>query len=130
LTVKLLDLFFAARPMLHLPVWSIYLVALSYHHNLSGGSFELSDMAVLFGLSLLSAGSFYINQIFDYESDLINNKVSFLQKGMLSEKFLVVAYAIVSIVAIGIGLMMSFHIARIFLFLLMLSHIFSPNTFH
>jgi len=33
--MKQLDYIFAARPMLLLPVWSIFLVALHYHHELA-----------------------------------------------------------------------------------------------
>ncbi len=82
--MKVLDLVFAARPMLHLPIWTVYLVALHYHHQLAGGTFDLTDLGLLACISLLATGASYLNQVFDYESDRINNKVGFLQKGFLS----------------------------------------------
>ncbi len=44
-----LDLIFAARPMFHLPGWSIFLVSLHYHHQISGDSFSVEDIFVLVG---------------------------------------------------------------------------------
>lgn len=83
--MKLLDFIFAARPLLHLPVWSIYLVSLHYHLQLSGEKFGWTDLMVMVCLSFLVGGAYFINQIFDYESDRLNKKLGFLQRGYLSQ---------------------------------------------
>ncbi|MEW5797203.1 MAG: UbiA family prenyltransferase [Candidatus Zixiibacteriota bacterium] len=93
--MRWLDWFFAARPLLHLPIWSVYLVSLHYHHALSGEEFGWIDLAVLFGMSLLFAGAAYLNQIYDFESDRLNRKVGFLQRGFLTQRQLLVGCAIV-----------------------------------
>lgn len=84
--MKIFDYIFAARPILLLPVWSIYLVSLHYHHQLAGKTFSISDAGMLASLTLLSAAAYYINQIYDRESDRLNNKIGFIQNGILTEK--------------------------------------------
>jgi 4-hydroxybenzoate polyprenyltransferase len=83
--MRLLDYFFAARPLLQLPIWTVYLVALHYHHQLSGERFAGIDLAIMAGLSLIFTGAVYLNQVFDFETDRINQKVGFLQRGLLSQ---------------------------------------------
>ena len=79
-----LDYFFAARPLLQLPIWTVYLVCLHYHLRLSGGAFGWLDLAVMAGMSLIFTAAVYLNQVYDYESDRINRKVGFLQRGILT----------------------------------------------
>lgn len=123
--MKLLDLFFAARPMLHLPIWSIYLVALFHNQRISGGGFQWSDAGMLACLSLLATGAYYLNQVYDYDSDKINRKLGFLQKGLLSKKELITAYLIMSVIAVGCAFVYSFFILVIFLQLFVFGYIYS-----
>jgi 4-hydroxybenzoate polyprenyltransferase len=76
--VTFADWFFAARPMLHLPAWSIFLVSLHHHHLLSGESFDSRHPAMLLILSISAAASLYLNQVFDLESDSLNKKLGIL----------------------------------------------------
>ncbi len=101
--MKALDLIFAARPMLHLPLWSIYLVSLHYHYALSGEKFGWSNIIMLACLSLVASGAYYINQIYDRESDRINDKVGFLKKGFLTERNVMAAHLLTSVAAIAIS---------------------------
>ncbi len=127
--MKLLDFIFAARPMLHLPIWSIYLVALYYHHQLSGGRFQWVNAGMLVCLSLLASGAYYLNQVHDRDSDIINRKLGFLQKGFLTERDLMAAYLLVSLVAIGWGLVVSLFIVFIFLQLFVFGYLYSASPF-
>ncbi len=88
--MKILDFFFAARPMLFLPVWSIYLI--SYHLLSSGDSVGRSFYVILVSLTLMTAGIYFINQIFDFETDLKNGKLGFLQKGLIRRSEMMAAY--------------------------------------
>lgn len=106
--MRLFDWIFAARPMLLVPVWTIYLVALRYHHELSGDQFDVSDLLTLLALSLAFAGAYFINQVYDFESDRINEKLGFLQRGLISARGMASAFAIVSVAALAIGLSFSF----------------------
>jgi 4-hydroxybenzoate polyprenyltransferase len=123
--MKLLDLVFAARPMLHLPIWSIYLVALFYNRKLTSGHFQWLDVGMLTGLSLLASGAYYLNQVYDYDSDKINRKLGFLQFGLLNKKELMAAYLVVSVMAIGYSFFFSFLMLVIFLQLFLFGYVYS-----
>jgi 1,4-dihydroxy-2-naphthoate octaprenyltransferase len=86
--MRVLDFCFAARPLLQLPIWTVYLVALHYHHLLSGERFAFLDLALMAMISIVFTAAAYLNQVYDFESDRINNKVGFLQRGFLSQNAL------------------------------------------
>ena len=119
------DLIFAARPMLHLPIWSIFLAALHYHHALSGGTFGGQNLLMLTCLSLLAAGACYLNQVYDADSDRLNNKCHFLQRGLVSERALMTGFAVTSIVAMVLSLTVSLLAFFICLQLLALGYVYS-----
>ncbi|MBD3402467.1 hypothetical protein GF420_06205 [candidate division GN15 bacterium] len=112
--MRVLDLVFAARPMLLIPVWTVYLVSLHYHHRLSGESFDWADLGMLAALTLAFAGAYYINQVYDIESDRINNKLGFLQRGLLAPGNLSLGFVITSTVALAISIAYSFWMLGIF----------------
>ncbi len=95
--MKFLDYVFASRPMLHLPLWSVYLVSLHGRHQHSGDSFGLPNLITMICLSLLAAGAFYVNQIFDYESDAFNDKLGFLQRELTTARGFMIGYLILSL---------------------------------
>ena len=101
--MKILDSIFAARPMLHVPVWTVYLISLHHHNRLSGEHFDLWDLATLAVLSLLFAGVYYINQVYDIESDRINGKLGFLHDDKLSVTYMSALYLIVTVVGVALG---------------------------
>jgi 4-hydroxybenzoate polyprenyltransferase len=94
---KVLDIIFAARPMLLLPAWSIYLI--SYHVIFNEYYFSTRAMMVLASLTLMTAGFYYINQIFDYKTDMINQKVGFLQRGLIHQREMLAAYLSVTLLS-------------------------------
>ena len=96
--MKVIDFIFAARPMLLMPVWSIYLLAFRLRYPFQ--AWEDANTLALVGLTLVSAGAYYINQIFDYESDRINNKIGFLQYDIISKNEMIAAYLSVSLIAV------------------------------
>ncbi len=100
--LKAADLFFAARPMLHIPVWSIYLVSLHYHHELSGGRFDWQNLLMLVCLSLMTAGSYWWNQVHDVDSDQENRKLGFLQRGLLNRTEMTAAFLVCSVIALAL----------------------------
>ncbi len=97
--IKVLDYIFAARPMLHLPVWSVYLVSL----HLSDRAFGWQDTALLPALSLLVAGAYYVNQVYDRESDRLNRKLGFLQRGYTSPRSLMLGFILLSLLGLGLA---------------------------
>ncbi len=123
--MKFLDYIFAARPMLLLPVWSIFLVALHYHHELAKGIFSWLDLLILSSLTILTAAAYYINQVFDIESDKINKKLGFIQKQLVSAGILMAMYIIFSVLALSVAVFISTALFIIFLQLFLLSFIYS-----
>jgi 4-hydroxybenzoate polyprenyltransferase len=123
--MRFVDYVFAARPMLHLPVWSIYLISLHYHHQLSGETFWYSDLLILASLTLITAGAYYVNQVYDYDSDRLNRKLGFLQEGIVSEKNLMILYVAVSLLAMVLVAAVSLVALILVLLLLVLGYIYS-----
>ena len=105
--MKFIDYLFASRPFLHVPVWSVFLVCLHYHLELTQGSFAWRHLLMMACLSLLAAGAYYVNQIYDYESDRINKKLGFLQKGLVKPSTLIILYVIAGLVAVAASLVYS-----------------------
>jgi len=118
--MKSLDFFFAARPLLHLPIWSIYLVSLHYHNQLSREGFDWRDLVMMSGISLLFAGASYLNQVYDFESDRLNNKLGFLQRGLLTSKQLLNGFVIVSVAGMTLTPFFSWLVFFLFAQLLLL----------
>ncbi|HKK21671.1 MAG TPA: UbiA family prenyltransferase [candidate division Zixibacteria bacterium] len=87
--MKIVDYIFAARPLLLLPVWSIYLVTRYYLADSAKYGLEVTDISMLAALTFMAAGSYYINQIADLESDILNNKLGFLQKDLVTRRGLI-----------------------------------------
>ncbi len=101
--MRALDLFFAARPMLHLPVWTVYFISLNNHLVRTGDSASWYDLAIVIALNLAFAAAFYINQYFDLESDRINKKLGFLQRNFLSSEQIITAFLISSLLAMALS---------------------------
>lgn len=123
------DFFFAARPMLNLPIWSVYLVSLHYHNLLSAEQFGPSDLAMLALLSLMAAAAYYLNQIHDYDSDAINRKLGFLQRGFIRKDQMRKAGLICSLLSLVGAALFSFFIFQIFVQSLVLSYLYSVKPF-
>ncbi|MFQ5607462.1 MAG: hypothetical protein ACE5GA_05905, partial [Candidatus Zixiibacteriota bacterium] len=73
--MRALDFLFLTRPILLLPVWTVYL--LYYDYYLPGSPLESAVLLDLAALSLIMAAAYIINQIYDIESDRLNNKLGF-----------------------------------------------------
>jgi 4-hydroxybenzoate polyprenyltransferase len=125
--VKIIDFIFAARPMLHFPSWSIFLVAA---HIIGGnGKDSANHFLALVGVTLMVAGVYFINQIYDYDTDLINRKLGFLQSGLIRSSEMFSAYLAVSLVGIIIGGAVGLSTLFLYLIIFMLGYIYSVPPF-
>ncbi len=68
---------FFCRPLLLIPVWTVFL--LLYDFEYSNSPFTFEQLLNLTLISSLTASGYVINQIFDRRSDSINNKLGFLE---------------------------------------------------
>ncbi len=123
--MKALDFFFAARPMLHLPVWSIYLVALKYRSGEAGKTFTSDHFLILVLFSLLAGGAYYLNQVYDIDSDRLNKKLGFLQENVLTPRELRVGFWLLSLSAIGGGVLVSFIVGAVCVQMFVLGYLYS-----
>lgn len=123
--MKLFDFIFAARPLLHLPIWTVYLICLEATSVSEFPPFAVSNLLSIIALNLLFAGAFYYNQIEDEESDRVNNKLGFLQRGLISRKGMLTAFGVVSIGAIVLAALVSYWLLSVVSVLLLLSIIYS-----
>jgi len=123
--IKLLDIFFATRPMLQFAIWSVYLVSLHFHHLSTGETFGLYNLLVMVLISSLFSGAVYLNQLYDYQSDLENNKLGFLQKNFLTRRTLANGFIFFSIIPLIIIVFFSLPIFWIFAQLIVFGYIYS-----
>lgn len=100
--IKLIDLLFAARPALHMPIWSVYIVALVIAGK-GQLAFQSIDLLALLALSLVAGGAFLLNQLNDIESDRINRKLGFLQRGLLARGRMEAAYLVATAGGLVLG---------------------------
>lgn len=94
--MRFLDAFFALRPLVLVPAWSFFLL----------GSDPASDFhALRFALlSAVLAGAYLVNQVTDFDSDRLNGKGLFLQRGIFSRRAYVVCGVALAAGAIAIAL--------------------------
>lgn len=100
--VRTFDHYFFARPVLMPPVWTILLLSAA----------EVIPTPAVFsariwaGLALcffLYGGVYVFNQIFDIESDRLNNKLYFLPGGILTVRSAYLQYVLFTALAVGGG---------------------------
>lgn len=115
--------------MLHLPVWSIYFVQLAQHKKLADAPLVWLDILTPVVLSLITAASMYINQVFDEHSDRQNEKVYFLSRGILTSTELMRAYLISTIFALGVSAFISAWLMFLVAQLSVLAYIYSVPPF-
>ncbi|MCP4566332.1 MAG: UbiA family prenyltransferase [FCB group bacterium] len=92
MVTKLFDLIFFGRPMLLIPVWTVFLhfhaVILQTDNTLPFAVYPQGPgnevLIILIGLSLLASGTYTFNQIFDIETDRFNDKLFFLPREIIS----------------------------------------------
>lgn len=127
--MKLLDFIFAARPLLHLPVWTVYLIALEAFSKTELPLFATENLLTIIALNLLFAGAFYYNQVEDEESDRLNNKLGFLQRGLISRRGMLRAFYLTTIAALALSIYISLWLTGVMILLIGLSITYShPKT--
>ncbi len=125
--MKIIDFFFAARPICILPVWSVYLIMQKFYYGARPSGYE--TFFILVGLSLMTAGVYFINQIYDFEGDRINDKVGFLQRRFIKRTEMTAAYIAVSFIPIAAAFIYNYQTGILFLILVILGYCYSAPPF-
>lgn len=96
--MRWLDFFFALRPLVLVPAWSFFILGAGLAHADAGAAFPVVRLALL---SLVLVATYLINQVIDFESDRINDKGYFLQRGIFSRRLYVVVASVCLMLALG-----------------------------
>ncbi len=123
--MRFVDYLFGGRPLLHLPVWSIYLVSLHYHFELTNSSFRSGNVIMMMLLSAAAAGSYFVNQVYDERSDAINNKLGFLKRRLVSPGGLWIGFLACSLISLIGAALISLQMLVVFAQLVVLGFIYS-----
>ncbi len=95
--MKPADPIFFGRPILLIPVWTIYLHFLAATSDFSRAIDSPVGWYGLIGLSLIMMGAYVLNQIFDIQSDRINDKLYFLPRGIITIRMAWIWYAVLTL---------------------------------
>lgn len=96
--MRLVDFFFALRPLVLVPAWSFFVLGAAAAQALQ--PFPGSRFVAL---SLVLCGGYLVNQIVDFESDRRNGKGLFLQRGLFTRR----TYATAAVLAVAAGLLLA-----------------------
>jgi len=105
-TDTLLDHIFVLRPMLQIPVWTIGILGY-FSYGSAGPGWLKIPLLIVIGTGL-SGAAFLINQIYDIESDRINDKIHFLPKGYVKPGIAWLITIMLNIISIAVAFYISF----------------------
>jgi 4-hydroxybenzoate polyprenyltransferase len=104
--LRLGDYVFVMRPLILIPAWSFYLLGAGTGRRLAGESgfagFYDSPAPFYYGFACLTAilvCAYLLNQVFDRESDRLNDKGHFLTRGIFRVRTVVMMAVVVFLVA-------------------------------
>ena len=110
--LKYLDYLFLIRPVLMPPVWTILLLGHHRSSQLSGNN-HLPGLALVL-VTFLVGAVYILNQIFDIESDRLNQKLFFLAQGHVSIKAALSETILLNILSIIPAFMISWQLGLLF----------------
>lgn len=125
--LKYLDYLFLIRPVLMPPVWTILLLGHARSSQISGEN-NLPGLAVLL-VTFLVGGVYVLNQIFDIESDRLNQKLFFLAKGYISRKSAVVETILLNSLSVIPVFLISLQLGLLFLLGMIFGFLYSAPPF-
>lgn len=126
MAVKVLDYIFLGRPLLLIPAWTIYLhVQAVCHPADSDPGSVVHHIGSLAVLSLIFAGTYIVNQIFDIASDRINDKLYLLPRGIITVPAAWIAYVAVTACGLIVAIFISQHLLVIALLIVSLGLFYS-----
>jgi chlorophyll synthase len=97
--MRLVDFFFALRPLVLVPACSFFLLGWEAARADHGGHLAFPELRFLL-FTMLMAGVYLANQVADYESDRLNAKGFFLQRGIFTRA----QYVWVAVVLVAVSL--------------------------
>lgn len=96
--MRLLDFFFALRPLVLVPAWSFFLLGAA-----SAAALHPFPAVRFLAMTLVLCGGYLVNQVVDFESDRVNGKGLFLQRGLFRRRTYVAAAVACSLAGVGVA---------------------------
>lgn len=121
--MKIFDHIFILRPMLHLPVWTIMILGF-YRSQPADSSWHILPVSLLLGTGIFGA-VFLINQIYDIESDRLNNKLFFLPEGIVKLSIAWLMTIILNLASLIVAFYISFSVGLASLLIIILGVLYS-----
>jgi 4-hydroxybenzoate polyprenyltransferase len=118
--LRILDYIFILRPMLHLPVWTIAILGFYRASSTNSGL-----LPVLFLGSGLAGAVFILNQIYDIESDRLNDKIFFLPRQIIKLGSAWLMVIVLNMVSIILAFYISLSVGVVALVIIMLGVFYS-----
>jgi 4-hydroxybenzoate polyprenyltransferase len=125
--LKYLDYLFLIRPVLMPPVWTILLLGHHRSSQLTGES-NLPGLVILL-VTLLVGAVYVLNQIFDIESDRLNQKLFFLAKGYISKRSATWETVFLNLMSIAPAHLISLRLGLLFTLGMVLGFLYSAPPF-
>ena len=125
--LKYLDYIFLMRPVLMPPVWTILLLGHARSAQLSGET-HLPGLGLLL-VTFLVGGVYVLNQIFDIESDRLNQKLLFLAKGYISKGAAIVETILLNMLSVIPAFLISLKLGFLFLLGTIFGFLYSAPPF-
>lgn len=124
---KYLDYLFLIRPVLMPPVWTVLLMGHNRSSQLYGQS-HLPGLALLL-VTFLVGGVYILNQIFDIESDRLNQKLFFLPQGYISKTSALFEMMLFNLISIIPAFIISWELGFLFVLGMIFGFLYSAPPF-
>ena len=121
--LNLFDYIFILRPMLHLPVWTVMILGF-YRAGTDMPSWPILPLSLLLGTGLFGA-VFLINQIYDIESDRLNDKLYFLPRGIIAPGAAWIMTILLNIISLVVAFYISFSVGLASILIVVLGVLYS-----
>ncbi|UCB51678.1 MAG: UbiA family prenyltransferase [Candidatus Zixiibacteriota bacterium] len=125
--LRYLDYLFLIRPVLMPPVWTILLLGHRRSSQLSGEG-NLPGLALIL-VTFLVGGVYVLNQIFDIESDRLNQKLFFLARGYVSKASAVIETILLNLLSVIPAFLISLQLGLLFLLGMISGFLYSASPF-
>lgn len=131
------DFIFLTRPILFIPVWTLFLAGAYWARVEKGDSFGLvvqflpdfRTFLSLFSYTILMGGVYIVNQLQDVETDRANRKLFLISEGYVSKRAAIVEIVLLFIFSFGFVLLFSWSLRIFFLLSLILGLLYSVSPF-
>jgi len=123
--IRLSDYLFVLRPALLVPVWTIYLRGAAARSEHVPAATDPATIAVLIMHLLLFGGVYVLNQVYDLDTDRVNDKGHILTRGIIQPKTARYMHLLLSLLGLGLAWWQSYRMFALALVIVVLGIAYS-----